>query len=90
TSAVDPSVEQEILSALRTARDGMTVLVVAYRMATILLADRIVYLDQGRVADQGSHEELVQRCAGYANLVQAYSREAAERAALKSEEEEST
>ncbi|MGC1209108.1 MAG: ABC transporter ATP-binding protein [Ornithinimicrobium sp.] len=89
TSAVDPSVEQEILSALRTARDGMTVLVVAYRMATILLADRIVYLEQGRVADQGSHDELLQRCPGYANLVQAYSREAAERAALLSEEEPS-
>ncbi len=86
TSAVDPFVEQEILSALRTARDGMTVLVVAYRMATILLADRIIYLEQGRVADQGSHVELMQRCPGYANLVQAYSREAAERAALSSEE----
>ncbi|MGB3827475.1 MAG: ABC transporter ATP-binding protein [Ornithinimicrobium sp.] len=85
TSAVDPSVEQEILSALRTARDGTTVLVVAYRMATILLADRIVYLENGRVVDEGRHDELVQRCPGYANVVYAYSREAAERAALSAE-----
>lgn len=87
TSAVDPSVEQEILSALRTARDGMTVLVVAYRMATILLADQIIYLERGRVVDQGSHDELLGRCSGYANVINAYSREAAQRAAVQAEEE---
>ena len=87
TSAVDPSVEQQILAALRTARTGMTVLVVAYRMATIQLADRIVYLEQGRVVDTGTHRELVGRCEGYEQLVTAYAREAAERAALHEEED---
>jgi ATP-binding cassette subfamily B protein len=87
TSAVDPSVEQEILASLREASDGMTVLVVAYRMATILLADRVVYLERGRVVDQGSHAELLNRCAGYVNLVDAYAREAAQRAALEAEED---
>ncbi|ANS77610.1 ABC-type multidrug transport system ATPase and permease components [Serinicoccus hydrothermalis] len=87
TSAVDPSVEQAILAGLREARGGMTVLVVAYRMATILLADEVVYLEHGRVVDQGSHAELLGRCRGYVDLVQAYSREAAERAALTRQEE---
>lgn len=89
TSAVDPAIEQDILGALRQAKDGMTVLVVAYRMATIMLADRIVYLEQGRVVDEGTHAELIGRCQGYAALVTAYAREAAERAAVAAKEEES-
>ena len=87
TSAVDPSVEQAVLAALREARAGMTVLVVAYRMATILLADHVVYIEHGRVVDRGPHAQLVDRCEGYANLVHAYAREAAERAAVAREEE---
>ncbi|GAA1182539.1 ABC transporter ATP-binding protein [Ornithinimicrobium humiphilum] len=87
TSAVDPSVEQAILAALREARAGTTVLVVAYRMATITLADQVVYVEHGRVVDQGTHDELVGRCRGYADLVHAYAREAAERAAVERGEE---
>lgn len=87
TSAVDPAVEQAVLAGLREAREGMTVLVVAYRMATILLADQIVYVEHGRVVDRGTHDELVVRCRGYANLVHAYAREAAERAAVARDEE---
>ncbi len=86
TSAVDPSVEQDILAGVRSAARGMTVLLVAYRMATILLADRIVYVEAGRIVDEGSHDELVFRCPGYANVVQAYARESAERAAVRAQE----
>lgn len=89
TSAVDPSVEQAILAGLREARAGMTVLVVAYRMATITLADQVVYLEHGRVVDRGPHPELLARCQGYADLVHAYAREAAERAAVADQEETS-
>jgi ABC-type multidrug transport system fused ATPase/permease subunit len=85
TSAVDPSVEQAILSRLREASSGTTVLVVAYRMATILLADEVVYVEAGRVVDHGTHTELLGRCPGYERLVTAYAREAAERAALAAE-----
>ena len=60
---------------------GTTVLVVAYRMSTITLADEIVYVERGRVVDHGTHRELLARCAGYERLVTAYAREAAERAA---------
>jgi ABC-type multidrug transport system fused ATPase/permease subunit len=87
TSAVDPSVEQAILAGLRTGRSGTTVLVVAYRMATIRLADDVVYLDHGRVVDHGTHDELMARCTGYRRLVTAYAREAEERAAVAADEE---
>jgi ATP-binding cassette subfamily B protein len=75
TSAVDPEVEQRILRALaaHTADDnGPTVLVVAYRKATIALADEVVFLDDGVIADRGTHNELVARSADYRDLVNAY------------------
>jgi len=87
TSAVDPSVEQAILGALRAGSTDTTVLVVAYRMATIALADDVVYLEEGRVVDHGTHTELLGRCIGYQRLVTAYAREAAERAAVAADEE---
>ena len=87
TSAVDPAIEQAILGGLRETKEGMTVLVIAYRMATIQLADHIVYVEQGRVVDHGSHAELLARCTGYGDLVNAYAREAADRAAVAADEE---
>lgn len=75
TSALDPEVEQRILRALaeRSASGaGPTVLVVAYRKATIALADQVVHLDGGRIADRGSHAELLARSARYRDLVDAY------------------
>jgi ATP-binding cassette, subfamily B, bacterial len=87
TSSVDPQVEARILHGLRDAAQASTVIVVAYRMATIALADEVVYLQQGRIADRGSHEELLTRCEGYRNLVTAYERQEAEREALDVEEE---
>jgi len=80
TSAVDPTVEQRILSGLRSSTG--TVVVVAYRRATIALADEVVYLERGRVAGRGSHEELLEHSPGYRDLVTAYARAEAERVAL--------
>lgn len=70
TSAVDPLIEAEILDALRAELD-MTVLVVAHRISTILLADTVVYLDDGQVVATGTHEELLRR-DDYQALVTAY------------------
>jgi ABC-type multidrug transport system fused ATPase/permease subunit len=82
TSAVDPEVEARILAALRQGPAGTdtdsTVLVVAYRKATIALADEVVHLSDGRVVDQGTHAELLVRSPGYADLVNAYEQEPVE------------
>jgi ABC-type multidrug transport system fused ATPase/permease subunit len=75
TSAVDPEVEARILAALRTGADDATVVVVAYRKATIALADQVVYLKDGHVEDQGTHTELLARNSDYADLVNAYEQE---------------
>lgn len=72
TSAVDPVVEQDILTGLRQIVGELTVVVVAYRTATILLADEVLHLEQGRVVDAGRHEDLVQRDARYRELVSSY------------------
>jgi ABC-type multidrug transport system fused ATPase/permease subunit len=72
TSAVDPTVEARILDALRTADRPATVVVVAYRQATIALADEVVWMEHGRVVARGTHEELLGSVPGYATLVRAY------------------
>ncbi len=72
TSAVDPRIEQRILRALRTSGRAPTVLIIAYRLASILLADRVIHVDSGRVVDAGTHAELLGRDAGYRELVTAY------------------
>ncbi|MCH1868302.1 ABC transporter ATP-binding protein/permease [Nocardioides sp. CFH 31398] len=74
TSAVDPEVEGRILAALRGAEDeaGATLLVVAYRKATIALADEVLHLEGGRVVGRGTHAELLATSPSYARLVNAY------------------
>ncbi len=72
TSAVDPEVEARILSALREGDNDATLVVVAYRKATIALADEVVHLQDGRIVDRGTHAELLARSQSYARLVNAY------------------
>lgn len=94
TSAVDPAVEQEILAGLQgdAADGGTTVIVVAYRLATIALADEVVHLDGGRIIDRGTHEELLARDESYRDLAMAYERDSQSRAddaeALRAKEDE--
>jgi ATP-binding cassette subfamily B protein len=74
TSAVDPEVEARILASLRDDVDGSaaSLVVVAYRKATISLADEVVHLDEGRVVGRGTHAELLATSPAYAQLVNAY------------------
>ncbi|GAB3810975.1 ABC transporter ATP-binding protein [Micromonospora zhanjiangensis] len=103
TSAVDPRVEAAILAALRGGRDGgpdavtpdggptgpaASILVVAYRRATIALADEVVYVEQGRVIARGTHQTLLATTPGYADLVTAYEKAEAERDRRHEEEAE--
>ena len=89
TSSVDPQVEARILHGLREWIES-TVVVVAYRKATIALADEVVYLDHGRVLDRGPHAELLERSQGYRELVTAYERAESERQAAAESDEEVT
>lgn len=76
TSAVDPEVESRILGALKHRPEGAdgagSMLLIAYRKATIALADEVAYLAGGRIVDQGPHEDLLSRNPDYARLVNAY------------------
>ena len=69
TSAVDPQVEAEIHETLRRVMHGRTTLLIAHRRSTLQLAQRIAVLDQGRLVDEGSHEELMARCPLYRLLL---------------------
>jgi ATP-binding cassette, subfamily B, bacterial len=69
TSAIDAKVEQAIHDALRNVLANRTTLLVAHRLSTLHLADRIVVLDQGRIVEQGTHEDLIVRSALYRRLI---------------------
>jgi ABC-type multidrug transport system fused ATPase/permease subunit len=73
TSAVDPTIEAEILAGLRRELET-TLIVVAYRLSTIRLADRVLFLEEGRVRATGSHEQLMASQHGYAAMIRAYER----------------
>jgi ATP-binding cassette subfamily B protein len=69
TSSVDSRVEEEIHATLRRVMEGRTTLLVAHRRSTLRLADRIAVVDEGRIVDQGTHEELLARCRLYRLLL---------------------
>lgn len=68
TSALDANSERMVQAALASAMKGRTTLVIAHRLATVQRADRIVVLDQGSIAEQGTHAELLALGGVYAGL----------------------
>jgi ATP-binding cassette subfamily B protein len=78
TSSVDPTKEHEIRDALAEVMRDRTTIVIAHRPATIALADRVVLISAGRVAADGTHEELLRTSVEYREVLAAAERRAAE------------
>jgi len=68
TSSLDTQSEREVQNALDTLMKGRTSFVIAHRLSTIMNADRIIVLKDGRIVEQGRHEELIARGGEYKNL----------------------
>ncbi|MDR0249150.1 MAG: ATP-binding cassette domain-containing protein, partial [Oscillospiraceae bacterium] len=68
TSSVDTETEKEIQSAVNAIAGTRTLIVIAHRLSTVRSADRIIVLENGAIAEQGSHAELLARGGAYAKL----------------------
>jgi ATP-binding cassette subfamily B protein len=72
TSAIDSATEDKIQRAINKVMEGRTTLLITHRLAQIRRADRILVLQQNAIVDQGSHEELMERCAIYQRIFARY------------------
>ena len=72
TSAIDPSVEGHILTDLAAVTGGSTTVIIAHRKSSITLADRVIFLQDGRITATGTHEHLMRTNPAYATLLTAY------------------
>ena len=68
-SAVDTSTERAILENLRTTRSGRTTILIAHRISTIEQMDRIIFIDDGKIAATGRHADLYENCGAYRHMV---------------------
>ena len=72
TSAIDSATEDEIQRAIRRILEGRTTLLITHRLSQIRWADKVLLLQGGRLVDQGTHDELLGRCALYRRIFAHY------------------
>lgn len=74
TSALDNITQARVQKAVENIRGTRTVVLIAHRLSTVVGADRILFMEDGRILDQGSHAELLSRCESYRALYEAEAR----------------
>lgn len=74
TANIDPFTESQIQEALRLVMHGRSSIVIAHRLSTVKSADRIIVIDDGRIIEQGSHDQLLEQKGKYAELYDTYFR----------------
>lgn len=68
TSALDNETQEKIQQAIENMKNEYTILIIAHRLSTIINADRILYLDNGKIVAEGTHKELLKNCEEYKKL----------------------
>jgi ATP-binding cassette, subfamily B, multidrug efflux pump len=79
-AAVDTRTEERILSGLKSLRQGKTTFLISHRVSTARHADRVFVIEAGRIVEQGTHQELLDRGGFYSNLAHVQSNQEKDRA----------
>jgi ABC-type multidrug transport system fused ATPase/permease subunit len=84
TSGLDADAERIVMEALERAAAGRTTFIIAHRLSTVRLADRIIVIDRSRIIEEGAHAELLAQGGRYAHLYRLQTATEAESATIKS------
>ena len=68
TSALDNETQEQIQKAIDNLKGEYTILIIAHRLSTVIDADKIFVIDDGKIIDSGTHQELLKKCEFYKNL----------------------
>ena len=69
TSNIDFETEKSFMEDFRNIVKNKTVIIIAYRLLSLQIADRVYFLENGSIVDEGKHKDLINRCEGYRKLV---------------------